>query len=119
MLLLMAQIIIENLFLDRLSLVDKAKGQAKKGKRKEGQIDINDREKTRGKRAGVSKGGKGDTAEARVQQELQKVMMVQARMAKRGQKMKKLRSTFDTVEKNGDAKCKLYIKININLLFLL
>jgi hypothetical protein len=67
-------------------------------------------------RGGVGKAGKGDTAEARVQQELQKVMMVQARMAKRGQKMKRLRTTFDTVEEKAP-KCKFYLKFNINLLF--
>lgn len=88
-----------------MGLVEKTKnqGQARKGKRKDSDDEAEDKTKTRGKRGGVGKGGK-DTAENRVQQELQKVMMVQARIAKRGQKLKRLRTSHDTVEQNDTVK---------------
>ncbi|KAF4524223.1 hypothetical protein B566_EDAN006471 [Ephemera danica] len=67
------------------------KGPKAQGKKR---FDDDDVGKKRGKPGGKAK----ETADDRVQQELQKVMMLQARMAKKGHKMKKL-SKFEEPEK--------------------
>jgi hypothetical protein len=61
------------------------------------------------KKKGGKKGGKAkETADDRVQQELQKMMMVQARMAKRGNKLRKLSKFEDNDDKRSRPNCKYH-----------